>query len=729
MRFLRNPESNPMKPSLCLETDPDRILNHLDEIIELANSERSGLGFLTKEAMKDGIERGKMLALLHESNNQHRLAGYLLYGGVFPNAKVQQIATAVPYRGQGVATKLMGELVSYLEDRRFLTIRADVAADLDIARRFYERNGFDPTTERPGGSSRRRTIIIYGRELDTDNLFTRVESEGLQIDLGIRGRSVGVAPFFALDLNIYFDLVRERSHSHLARRLFGAALAHQIRLAIADEFVNELRRTSDSREDDPILRLAERLPRMPRANSVEQKQIRDQVYDLVFVQGNSTSRTRKRQAVSDANHLAHAILARASGFVTRDNAIIRSGDKLFRQFEIEILSIEDLEAFLPSDAASYVAPAQVGFGFRCDVPTVQTCRDYLTKQSVDQNLVNKYFHGDGLSINSTRLAITRNGDVLGCSVLVKPQVSGETCNLLIHACQREVNVDLYVDHLFDRMLRHASEVGAATVELELPIGQKFLVPTAKARGFIKQPNSSSLAKLVMGRPVTSTTWEADVRELRIRTGIELPRKMPVGGDAEKFTVKFSRNEENLVSLRGLESLLTPAMFVRPDVQGVIVPITKEYSSMLLGADPQIPLGIYEEMDASFLSRRSYANTPRAEKIMRPELPILFYESSSSGGVGGIVAVARIVYAQKWNKSDVPDELTRRLVVNKLDDLYAGNEVLLTSFENLFVLRKPVSFDLLNDIGAVDGANFVTAKQVSGRTVTMILDEGKTDGYR
>lgn len=718
-----------MEPSLYLETAPSLILNHLDEIVELADSERNGLGFLTREALKGGIQRGKMLVLLEKSSSQRRLAAYLLYGGVFPNAKVQQIATATPYRCQGVATKLMDELVFSLEDRKFLTIQADVASDLDVARRFYEQNGFDPISERPGGSSRHRTITIYGRVLDTDNLFTRVESEGQQIDLGIRGLSAGVAPFFALDLNIYFDLARERSHSDMAGRLFGAALAHRVRLAIADEFVNELRHTSDSRKNDPILQLALRLPKMPRANLIEQEKIRDQVYELVFVQGNNVSGTRKKQAVSDASHLAHAILARASGFVTRDMAIIRSGDKLFRQFGIEILSTTDLEAFLPPEVDSNILPAQIGSGFRCDVSTAQTCKEYLVQHHVGQQVVNKYFYEDGHSINSTRLAITRNEDVLGCSVLVKPQVSGGTCQLLIHARQEEVNVDLYVDHLLDRMLRKAAETGVATVELELPLEQKSLTPAAKARGFIRQPNSSNLAKIVMGRPVTSTTWEADVRELRIRTGLELPRKMPVGGGAEKFTVKFSQNEEIAVSLRGLESLLAPAIFIRPDVQGVIVPITRGYSAMLLGADPQIPLGISEEMDAAFLSRRAYVNTPRTENVMRPELPILFYESSSSGGVGGIVAAARIVHAQKWNKSDVPDESARRLVVEDLDGLSAGNEILLTSFENLFVLRKPVSFDRLNKIGAADGANFVTAKQVSGKIVTKILDEGKDDGYR
>ena len=38
-------------------------------------------------------------------------------------------------------------------------------------------------------------------------------------------------PMFVLDLNVYFDLVRNRDHSENARRLFGKALGHTVHLA------------------------------------------------------------------------------------------------------------------------------------------------------------------------------------------------------------------------------------------------------------------------------------------------------------------------------------------------------------------------------------------------------------------------------------------------------------------------------------------------------------------
>ena len=54
---------------------------------------------------------------------------------------------------------------------------------------------------------------------------------------------------------------------------------------------------------------------------------------------------------------------------------------------------------------------------------------------------------------------------------------------------------------------------------------------------------------------------------------------------------------------------------------------------------------------------------------------------------------------------------------------------MTSFENLFVLPKAVSLARLKALGAADKSNLITAKRVSGDMVTMILEEGWSDGQR
>ena len=335
-----------MNSTIFLETKPSKILLHFEEIVDLSNSEKSALGFIPSSALKYGIERGKMLALMEGLHSQSRLIAYLFFSGVFPNAKIQQIATINEYRRQGIATRLIGSLVSHLEKLEFLTIQADVASDLIVAKSFYSQNGFEPIKERPGGLSRKRTIIEYGRVLNTNTLFTRRDIDDHEFDFGIKERSLGVAPFFVLDLNVYFDLARNRSASENSRRIFGAALSHKIRIAVTDELVNELQRTTTSKDDDVLLQLAFRLPKVTKADPAKLIQVRDEVFSIVYSRKVMPS-TRIEQAKSDAAHLAHAILARASGFVTEDKVVLASRDNLFNTFGIDVLPTSDLILVLP----------------------------------------------------------------------------------------------------------------------------------------------------------------------------------------------------------------------------------------------------------------------------------------------------------------------------------------------------------------------------------------------
>ena len=717
-----------MRPKLQLERDAQRISCHFEQIKALANSERNGLGFLPEQALRDGIDRRKMLALVDRSSEKDKLAAYLLYSGVYPNAKIQQIATVKAYRRQGVGSALLRSFVTELEQLGFMTIRADVASDLGAGLEFYARNGFERVLTQAGGASRRRQIILHIRDLETDNLFTRATDTEHEMDLGIRRRSAGEAPFFALDLNIYFDLARDRSHSESAQRLFGAALEHDIRLTVADEFVQELRRTSKDVTKDVILQLALRLPRMPQADRFEQETLKNRIHDLIFVQSGAPS-AGSSQALSDAGHLAHAALARASAFVTRDGTIIDARAALIKRFGIDVVTVEELLAILPPDRGRGATMPRSGHGFVCTDASCGTVQKYMKGQSLRSGTISEFAAEDGHLVDCIRRVIQRDDDVLACAVLLAPRITKPVCRMIVHARSEALDCELYTDHLLDVLLREASVTAATAVELECVAGQSTLVRLAKVRGFVKQPSTSSLAKVVMGRPITATTWTSATQELRLRTGLELPREMPTGNNADDFSIRTNQNISINVSLRGLEDFLGPTLLIRPDRPGVIVPITQAYSELLLGADLQMPLNLTDDKDAAFLSKRAYVNTPRAASVMRPDSPILFYESMKGNGVGGIVGVGRIVDAVILDKQDIPKDARQRLVVDDVDGFSSNEDVLVTSFDNLFVLPSPVPFHVLRQMGAVDGSNLVTARNASGRHITEILDRGWRNGQR
>ena len=717
-----------MDTNLRLQKAPGSLLPHFDEIIALINSERKSLGFLSEQAMRDGIERGKVLALLDPSVEKTRLVAYLLYSGVYPHAKIQQIATVEAYRHQGVASALLRALIAELERLEFLSIQADVASDLDTALAFYAKNGFERVRVRTGGASRNRQIVVHTYELDTETLFTRVGGIENAIDLGIRRRSAGGHSFFALDLNVYFDLARDRSHSESARRLFGAALGHEIRLTVADEFVRELRRTTQQDKDDPILQMALRLPRMPKAASMEWKSLRDQIHGLIFEQ-KSAHEAATPQSLSDAGHLAHAALARASAFVTRDSVILDSRDDLLQRFGIDVLSLEELVITLPARIEHSNSEIQKGPGFVCKEATPQIIGDLLRSQCLDQKIIQDFTQDDSHLMDADRLAVWKQGEIVACAVLLQPRVSRPVNRLLVWGRPESLEVELYIDHLLDKMLRKSGSSLATAVELERLAGQSTLTKAARARGFTRQTSPRALVKVVMGRPVTDRTWAIAIQELRLRAGLELPPRMPAGSSAENFSFKTNLCKEISVSLMALENMLGPTLLIQQDQDGVIVPITRSYSNLLLDADPQMSLGIVDDRNAAFLSRKAYVNSPRSSNVMRPERPILFYESKRSGGVGGVVAIARIVDAVICDKGDIPHDSLRRLVVEDVAEFSSGQEVLVTSFENLFVLPSCVPLARLRAIEAVDESNLVTAKRVSGGVVARILDEGWSNGQR
>ena len=711
-----------MMPELYVEKDPPTILTYFGEIISLSNSERNALGFLPERAIREGINRGKLLILLDRSFCPPKFVGYLLYSGVFPYAKVQQLATILSYRKKGAASTLICALVTKLESLGFMSIRADIASDLHHALEFYRKHDFAKIKSQAGGISRNREILLHLRELNTDTLFTRKYNQDNDIDLGIRERSAREVAFFALDLNVYFDLARDRSQSQSARQLFGAALAHSVRLMVADEFVEELRRTSHRPSEDPILQLALRLPRMPRADARQLTELQKEMHNLIFAEGRAQG-AGSNQALSDAGHLAHAALARASAFVTRDRAILDMQEALLHRFGIDVLTVDELLMTLPSDAEQRVPSTRYGYGFICAPTTASALRRYMQRERLPLQAITQFARDDEHSEKFTRLAITRDGEVVACGIMVEPKAPKATCQLFVHARQQSSNTDMYIDHLLETLLREATTSGSVAITLRRVEGLPSLTATARARGFTGPPSASTLVKVALGRPVTTASWGAISHELMLRTGLRVPTTLPAGDMAGRFAIKTRQGSEIILSLMGLEYMLSPALLIRPDQRGVIVPIARRYSELLFGDNKQFSLAVDDDKDATFFSSRAYVNTPRAANSMRPGSPILFYESRRNGGTGGIVAIGRIVETEITSKEGISDDSLRRVVVDGVDNVSSTGDVLVTKFSDIFKLPQPVLFRWLKENGCVDGTNLITARVVSGEMVQMIVDRG------
>lgn len=698
----------------------DHLVRLLPAIVALADSEKEALGFWPENSLREAIDRGRLIALTADGG----LSGYIHYSGVFPHAKVQQIATSPAWRRRGVASTLIRTLVEKLEGQGFLSLKADIAETLAGSLAFYRRNGFAEKMSRKGGSARNRAILVHVRELESDNLFAFADRQQKDdLDLGIRRRSAGEDPLYAFDLNVYFDLVRDRLQSENARALFGAALGHQIRLTVSDEFARELRRTSADRANDPVLQMALRLPRLPSVERERCEELAARIHQMVFV-GPGLSSAGSAQSLSDAAHIAHAALSRASAFITRDGTLLAASGTLLDQIGIDIISVDEITSLLPDETASIVPAARSGAGFSFGEASEAEIRAYLTLASVPAGLTNEFCSSPVPGTMRVARAIRTAESLLAIGILVVPQGMQPIARMLIHAREDQPDAGLFADFLIDRLTRDAAGTHPTAIELIHVAGQSSVNRIAKSRGFIRSRSGTVYHKIALGRPLTKANWAECAAETRRRTGFMLPAGMPETALEDTEIPLASPGGERLAyPASQLGDLLSPAVVIWPGGNGVIVPIAKTYADELLGTAPQHVFTFMEAKDAAFLTRRAYVSTPRSAPLIPVDGPILFYESSRTGGRGAVVAVGRIVDRTLQPKAELTADSQRRLVVDDVDAFSATDDILITTFDNLFTLPAPVPLRYLKAIGAAGNANLISAVSLSSEKITQILTQG------
>ena len=109
--------------------EPDALLDYLEDIRQLADTERNSLGFLPAQAYEDAARRRRLFALVDSNAPESPVLGSIVFSGVYPQAKIQQIVVRSDMRRRGFGSTLLRFLLSLLEERGFLEVRADIAND------------------------------------------------------------------------------------------------------------------------------------------------------------------------------------------------------------------------------------------------------------------------------------------------------------------------------------------------------------------------------------------------------------------------------------------------------------------------------------------------------------------------------------------------------------------------------------------------------------------------
>jgi GNAT superfamily N-acetyltransferase/predicted nucleic acid-binding protein len=687
-----------------------------------ADREKNALGFLPPVAYEQAARQGN----LYVATENGVYVGHLLFGGEFPRAKIFQLYVADSYRKKGAASLLLRKLESELEKNGFLTISAGVAADLPT-NAFWEKSGFPVLNQRKGGSSRRRTINVRVKDLNTPHLF-KADQPAHSSDLNIISRYVTPIPVYVLDLNVFWDVIRSRPRSDYARQVVGAALDNFIRIVVSAEFLNELRRNTRAGESDPALEFALQLPALPMPPDITIAEVTTELAALIFP--TKPPATLSEQDRSDLIHLATAIHHRTSGFLTSDDTIVNARSEILAKYGLEVFHVREFANTLNTQKKKIV-PLQARVSGETLKVWEIVSRDsavwdaFLDAVAADQSERQAIFSADASGHHIKRVAVTSEKDVI-CLAYWDPRgVLQGKCTIRILADEEHPACETALDTILNRLASEISADSPVILELEINPGGALVRKTALLQGFKQTSNSHPyrLSKICVGRPIYESNFAEIFITLKKLAGLCLPTPLPeFSAHCQLITLKDANGLEKGVELGQLEQILSPVVFALAGRVGVIVPIQRVYAEQLFGTSTQ--MSFIPGKEAVLFSERVYLSSPRNVHTLAEGSILLFYESGGNGGATAVIATARCLGTQNVEKRDVPPNILRRGVIedNELNGLTADEKIAVTRFDNVMLLPRKVSLSVLRDIGCVDGSNLITARRITDKQTAAIFRE-------
>lgn len=401
---------------------------------------------------------------------------------------------------------------------------------------------------------------------------------------------------------------------------------------------------------------------------------------------------------SDLRHLAISIYQKASGFITRDRAILRHRNRIWDRFGLDLLTpsalidehaqplaprtalnsdfkVEKMENWMP--AVVDFAKAAIGEGARLRQPDRD---DETWSCSLGGEIVGLcYWH------TQTR------GDVEAFLCTSEAQ----------DADTRQRTFDVLLGLLF---FSSPSKATIQRVVLRVDDGTADSFADDLVRtGFFRTKELDTFVKLMSGAPLELGDWRIAKGLVESETGAssEWIRNAPAGPvlrlkwDSEVFDLgRFD-----------IETRFGITAMTLGERNAFYIPVNEAYSNELLPL-PQRP-SLFTDHDAAFRVERVYFRAPHGAGQLEPGDLLFFYVS---GAIGGLLGVARCTASQVLDHKEA-SERYRRLAV--LDPGKIGDKVHCIAFDNYLPFKAPVSRAWMKSRGLEARHNFVTIARVPG----------------
>jgi GNAT superfamily N-acetyltransferase/predicted nucleic acid-binding protein len=695
------------------------VTPYVDTVQTIADKNKRELGFLAKTAYEQQANQGRLWIAVSSDTGDY--IGHLMFGGRFPNLKVFQMFVLPIYRGKGVAAEVIDELAKYGERFNFLSISARVAEDLP-ANAFWEKCGFVTVKKVAGGKTTKRIINIKSRELNTPSLLKLMRGDIFRGHESVCyvERPTITNPVYVLDVNVVLDLVRSRSHRKEASCIMRAAFNNKIRISVTAEFLKELERSSKDLNNDPLLEFAKELPVLSNPLAAPDSNLMKDLRKVVFPE-RDTSGKKANQDHSDLLHLAYAILNGADGFITRESAILRAKEYVSTKYGLEILSPVDLfdstereEQILPTCVVSNETSLHI---FEPGATDISEISDILANELSGKNDLNKLI-SFGVSGAPVRRLCIRNGPrLIGFAAWDSPSNVTADCSFFFFIDENDPGAERTIDHIFETVFRAGTPQHFRRITLRTGLANEFIKATAMLRGFrALDSRNDTLVKLSWSGIVTTENWKDFGYDFFKLSGLKLPPIIPdiKNDNEESIELNDPKNQKNWkVSVFQFETLISPGMVLYPGREGLLVPIRPQYAAELEVINP-LQLSLLPKKEASLYLEKAYFRKNQGANNYKKGKPVVFYISRTSPDSKSAVGCGRITYSSAVTLDEAVSKLSRQGVLDRAElSAIADKNGLVHAFTydnfNSFINR--VSRKRLKELGAIGGANLVTAEKL------------------
>lgn len=681
-------------------TDAESGCRFLEAVIEATNSNSNALGFLPKGVYREALSSGNLWILAEGE----RYCGHLLFGGAHPILQIKQLYIIEDMRGRGLARSFIDKIVRHGETKGYTAIRARVAADLE-ANHAWERLGFATLQTSAGGQTTRRQINSRYRQLQPrgpqTHMFETLDACVRSSNLVARGMPINRDHWYTLDLNVWLDFFRQRPpFCDAARTLIEEASRGAFRLRFTHEAKEEARRTSGNREHDPLLAVVETWQAIGEEECDELDELVERLRLLIFPE-RSSSAHHAINDTSDLRHLAMSIRANASGFITRDRAILRQRPSLWQRFGFHVLAPSDL--LEPRDQRA---------------PPRSPLQADLKVQQIGQRWADIAKQVECAIRGGARLrAVDREDEGWVCSMADRivgiifwkrvPRGDIEAFLLLenddaLEARARQRVFDVLLG-LLTAEARSAMILHRLFLRADMDSCEQYRDDLCRV-GFFVTRDRDRFVRFMSGDLLLLDDWQKAKTVVESELGVQSDW---LGNLDSGQVLRLRQDQDRWIHFDRFhfETYFGITALTLEGRTAFYIPIREGFANELLPRPTRPEL--FNTYDASLRVERVYFRKARAAKILSPGDLLFFYVSSP---IKAVIGVARCTASEELEAEEAAERFLRLAV---LDPRKVGSVVHCIAFDNYIHFRNRVDQQWMEKHGMLPPQNIISLVKVPG----------------